>query len=204
MTSSGYSKYEGSDGGQYDETEQLRRELEQLKLKNAELEKLAYVDGLTGLFNRRSYDEALRRELDLAQRRKEKVALLIFDIDLFKNYNDTYGHAAGDTVLREFAKILDEASRSTDIVCRYGGEEFAVIAPDINGGAEALAERMRAAVEAESKTNPAFPAPVTCSVGVTVVKPDKAVKSHPEKVFEEADEALYEAKKAGRNKVKKA
>ena len=168
-------------------------------LRSAEL--LAATDGLTGLSNRRLFDTELCERLRVAAVRGSHVALLLFDIDFFKRINDTYGHPAGDAVLRTVAATLREGVRQSDLAARYGGEEFAVI---LSGGnpnvAASLAERLRAAVAAAGMpvTAPDGPLRITISVGVASMTADRAT---PGALIEAADRALYDAKQGGRDRV---
>jgi two-component system cell cycle response regulator len=169
-----------------------------LALRNAwllvEVERLAKFDPLTGLANRRVFEAALNREVARAKRTGMPVTLVLLDVDHFKRVNDTYGHQAGDEVLRHVGEALGHVGRETDLVARYGGEEFAVILPD-TPVAEAMkvAERLRAAVAD-------FPGlvPVTASAGVAVL-PGNA--NDPPSLVQAADEALYESKRAGRDRT---
>jgi len=161
-------------------------------------------DSLTGLYNRRHFDERLAGELRRAERERSRVALLMLDLDHFKHINDTYGHAVGDEVLRHVAQIIAHEVRvGTDVPARYGGEEFAVIAPGTNLlGAESLAERIRTRV-AELRV-PAGDqlVSVTLSVGVAVFDPRATTRDEPVRALvEAADQRLYQAKHAGRNRV---
>lgn len=162
-----------------------------------EIEKLATTDGLTGLFNHRSFQEKLSDELRRLKRVSEPISLLLADIDFFKKVNDTYGHPVGDLVLKGVARVIREEIRDMDIPARYGGEEFAVILPATDGaGARNIAERLRKEVMAKS-----FPADnktikVTMSIGIATSPPDAKGK---EELIEKADQALYHAKRNGRN-----
>jgi diguanylate cyclase (GGDEF)-like protein len=156
----------------------------------------AQIDALTGLWNRRYFDERLEAEVSMARRAPRPLAVLMIDIDKFKLINDTYGHATGDEVLRRVACLLGESVRTEDIVCRYGGEEFAVIAPNTCDGAAALAERLRHAVETMKITFLGKPLHVTASIGVA--SHDQAPETS---LVAQADAALYRAKQAGRNRV---
>ncbi len=161
----------------------------------------AIRDGLTGTLNRRFLDEVLLKEADQALRRKDALSALMLDIDHFKRFNDTYGHEAGDEVLRVFARCLREHVRTGDVVARYGGEEFSVLLPHTDHDeAVALAERLRQRVEALPLPEPEFPAGcrVTVSIGVATL-PDHA--SDAEGLLGAADRALYGAKGGGRNRV---
>lgn len=171
-----------------------------LQKANKQLEQLALYDELTGLANRRNFDETLNRQFKLAQRTKSPLSLIICDIDFFKIYNDTYGHQKGDTCLASVAKVLGNIpTRPTDKVCRYGGEEFTIILPNTNlqGGLQ-VAEDLRQAVFIQNIKHEGskVAACVTLSLGLatytgTVKAPDELLKL--------ADDALYRAKENGRN-----
>lgn len=170
--------------------------LEQTKLANEMLKKLASKDYLTGLHNRLKLDEALDYQLKHANRYGNIFGIIMIDIDFFKQVNDEHGHQAGDTILCEFADLLTKNSRETDIVGRWGGEEFLVIAENVNKDSlSVLAEKLRASIEKN-----AFPIikKMTASFGTTMYQSDD--KMH--KLVARADEALYQAKKSGRNCVK--
>jgi diguanylate cyclase (GGDEF)-like protein len=169
----------------------------QLKLK---LENQSIRDSLTGLFNRRFMEVALERELHRASRRGVSVALLMLDVDHFKDFNDTFGHEAGDVVLREVGDCFLQSVRSEDIVCRYGGEEFVIILPEISEiHAAERAEKIRAQVNKLRVQHKGKPlGPVSISVGLAIY-PSPA--NSPDELLRLADLALYEAKRGGRNKV---
>jgi len=166
------------------------------------LEKLAATDALTGLTNRRGLGEALSGELDRARRYNLALTILLLDIDRFKTINDTRGHIAGDSVLRQVGELLKREARSVDIVARYGGEEFVVVMPETAGhGAAIFAERVRSRVQNRDFADPGSdPVRVTVSIGVASV-PDDRVHS-PESFISLADQALYRAKNEGRNLVR--
>lgn len=165
----------------------------------ARLDDAARTDPLTELDNRRALREHFEREIARADRTRRPLALLVFDVDCFKRYNDAFGHPAGDDALRRLARILDDVTRSTEIVARFGGEEFAVVAPDTDeAGAVALAERIRIAVESEFADSTA---PLTVSCGIAVHRPGGRSEID---LFAAADFALYAAKDAGRNRVEVA
>ncbi|MCX5716816.1 MAG: sensor domain-containing diguanylate cyclase [Nitrospirae bacterium] len=165
---------------------------------HAEIEKLATTDGLTGLFNHRVFQEKLSEELKKLSRYSEPSSLLLADIDFFKKINDTYGHPAGDFVLKEVSKIIREAIRDIDIPARYGGEEFAAILPRTDSkGAMNIAERLRKAVMSASFSSDASSLRVTLSIGIATTPSD--AKSE-EELIEKADHALYYAKHNGRNR----
>jgi diguanylate cyclase (GGDEF)-like protein len=163
---------------------------------NARLERLAVTDGLTGLFNHRFFQDTLSSEIKRASRTRQPVSVLMLDVDYFKRFNDAHGHLAGDDLLRSLARVIKEQLRSTDSVARYGGEEFAAILPDTSKSAAVeVAEKVRAAVsrafEADGKR-------ITISLGVASCPDDGDA---PQAVLRAADEALYEAKDRGRNRV---
>ncbi|MDV7339563.1 diguanylate cyclase [Terasakiella sp. A23] len=190
------------DGNMIAVVETLRDMTEQKRAEEA-LQSLAHKDGLTNLANRRSFDISLEADLLHAQREGEHLSLLLCDVDHFKPYNDTYGHQKGDECLKDVAKVVgDQALRPTDLSARYGGEEFAVILPGSTAeGAMRVAERMRQAIfdlKLEHKSSLTSDR-VTMSVGAVslIPKPDM----EPGQLIEMADEALYQAKQTGRNKV---
>jgi diguanylate cyclase (GGDEF)-like protein len=165
-----------------------------------ELRVLSYEDGLTGLKNRRFLDEVLAREIAVAERQRESLSLLICDVDHFKRFNDTHGHAAGDAALVHVAKLLGQVCRDTDLVCRYGGEEFVVLMPSARmKSASERGEALRARVAVEPILfQGAALGPVTLSVGIACY-PEGVVD--PRDLMERADEALYQAKQTGRDRV---
>jgi diguanylate cyclase (GGDEF)-like protein/PAS domain S-box-containing protein len=169
----------------------------ELEAMNRELEARATTDGLTGLRNHRAFQERLAAEIALAERREGSLSLVLLDVDDFKHYNDTFGHPAGDAVLREIARLIEAEARASDLAARYGGEEFVLILPGTDGaGAEAIAERLRRAV-----ADAVWPRrPVTISLGVATLGPGQDGGA----LIARADEALYESKAAGRNCVMRA
>jgi two-component system, cell cycle response regulator len=178
-----------------------RRMAEELQQLNRELEKRATTDELTGLPNRRAFDAGLVTELERGRRLGKPVALLMIDVDHFKKFNDTWGHQAGDAVLRQIGGQLAANARSCDLAARYGGEEFAVILPHTDGaGAFVAAERIRKAIEKTSVKFNESTLQVTASIGIGVVE-DASAKRADIMLIREADDALYNAKEAGRNRV---
>jgi diguanylate cyclase (GGDEF)-like protein/PAS domain S-box-containing protein len=176
---------------------QKELETKQMELlaANAQLEALATTDGLTGIFNRRTFDLRLEDEFLRAKRYGAPLSLLLMDVDKFKQYNDSFGHPAGDEVLKTVAKILADGVRATDIAARYGGEEFALILTGTESpGALILADRLRQRIEEYPWANRA----VTSSIGVCTFRADMRVKAE---LTAGADAALYAAKEAGRNRV---
>ena len=163
------------------------------------LEGLASMDGLTGLLNKRTLTETAEQKLKSATRYAKPLAALICDIDHFKKVNDTYGHDVGDEVIRDLGKLLRQVKRDTDVVGRFGGEEFVVVCEQTSAdGAFLLAERIRTELEALRFQTVQGELSVTCSVGIATFPEVGPDWSH---VFKAADEALYESKRSGRNQV---
>lgn len=182
--------------------EQLKESNTKLAESNAILQRLSTLDGLTGIANRRHFDEILMHEWKIGLRENRMLSVILLDIDFFKKFNDGYGHQGGDDCLKEVAKTLsDTLHRPGDFIARYGGEEFVAILPNTDGkGAAVIAEQMRANIEARNITH-AFSAVadhVSISLGVAAMKPDSS--SSPEALVAKADEALYKAKEQGRNR----
>jgi len=183
----------------------LRRVLKERELTNErirmmeKLQKLAITDGLTRLYNSRSFYSQLELEVDRFNRYQHPLTLLLLDIDHFKDYNDKYGHLEGDKVLVRFSQIIRTCLRTNDSAYRYGGEEFTVILPETAGEeARTVAQRIRAALEAE----PFIPeggeaVTVTISIGLTEYHPKEELSTF----IQRADQAMYRSKRSGRNKV---
>jgi len=174
-----------------------------LTRSNEELARLSGLDPLTGLANRRTLDDCLARECARLRRPGQQIAVLLCDVDHFKAYNDHYGHLAGDACLKQVAEVLSAVvRRANDVVARYGGEEFVVVLPSTDcAGALRVAEEARARVSAlriPHERSDVAPI-VTLSVGVACSDP--ATPLSPEDLLRRADAALYEAKRAGRNRV---
>lgn len=181
-----------------DITERVRaeRELHALHLRVREQ---AMHDPLTGLYNRQYLNESFSRELSRAQRHQHPISVVMADLDHFKLVNDSYGHQAGDEVLKAFGKLLVGQSRSSDICCRYGGEEFLIVLPEMSQeSAREYAERLRAATAATPIKYGDTLIRVTASLGVAVFPRDGDTS---EKLIAAADSTLYAAKAAGRNRV---
>ena len=160
-------------------------------------------DPLSGLYNRRYLEESAQRELTRCGRRGQPLSLLMLDIDHFKKFNDTHGHPGGDALLAQFGQLLQSMTRGEDIACRYGGEEFTLILPEAGSDAAfQRADAIRAAVEAMQVTHlGAALGKVTVSIGVATYPEHGAT---PDGLMRLADDALYRAKRAGRNRVEVA
>ncbi|MCS7254433.1 MAG: sensor domain-containing diguanylate cyclase [Armatimonadota bacterium] len=164
-----------------------------------EVERLAITDGLTGLYEHRYFQEALENEIKRGLRYRHPTSLMMIDIDHFKRFNDSYGHQAGDEVLRRLAEIFKSQAREQDIVARYGGEEFAIILPVTpKEGALAAAARLRRAVELTTFNIRGMALHVTVSIGVASCPQDAQTR---EELISRADQALYAAKSGGRNAI---
>ena len=185
--------------------EQLKLLNQELKEANKKLERLANYDALTGVANRHNFMESFENEWKRGTRNKLPISLIMIDVDFFKAYNDNYGHQAGDECLKKIAGLLQKTlSRTGDILARYGGEEFVVILPGTNSeGAKAVAEKLRGKIEsakiphAVSTINDY----VTISLGMATTIPRR---KESDKLIAAADEALYKAKKKGRNRIELA
>lgn len=164
-----------------------------------EIYRLTTIDGLTQIFNKRYFLETLEREMGRAQRYRRELSLIMFDIDHFKRINDTYGHLAGDYVLKHLALVLRGRLRREDILARYGGEEFAIILPEIdNYNALQIGEKVRSIIERASFRFEDTDIPVTVSVGIASLAPDM---QDTETFIRTSDAYLYQAKNSGRNRV---
>jgi diguanylate cyclase (GGDEF)-like protein len=172
-----------------------------LEARAKSLEQEAQRDGLTGLYNRAYFDQAFAQRATQARTDGKPLSLVLFDIDHFKNVNDSYGHQAGDKVLTAVAKLLAGRLRPTDVAARYGGEEFVLILPGTDkAGAAVVAERLRRSVaESSQEISATLSVQVTVSAGCVTQPPGAHVS--PESLLAAADTALYEAKRAGRNRV---
>jgi two-component system cell cycle response regulator len=162
---------------------------------------ISYTDGMTKLHNFRYFEYRLMEEISRTTRNETGLSLIILDVDYFKNFNDTLGHPAGDELLKHLARVLKDTVRDNDIVCRYGGEEFAIILPAVEkDGALILAERLRGRVEKEKFAGEEVQpkGKLTISVGLATMPQDAANK---EELIRHADSALYAGKNSGRNRV---
>jgi diguanylate cyclase (GGDEF)-like protein len=191
-----------------DSRKERERELtemaEQLDAANKKLTRMSYLDGLTGVPNRRYFEEFFAREWENGIRVKGALSLIMFDIDCFKAYNDTYGHLNGDDCLKKIARTLNNAlKRPRDFLCRYGGEEFIAVLPDtdkkgtLTVAKRFLKETTKLKIIHESSS---VSKNVTISVGVATINPDN--KTKPTSFISEVDKALYKAKQSGRNCIK--
>lgn len=188
---------------EYLQAQLVKLQKDDLQQANEQLQKLAMVDGLTGIANRRHFDETFAHEWRRAQRVGHPLAVLMLDIDFFKRYNDTYGHQAGDECLSKVAACLRVClKRPGDLVARYGGEEFVVLLPDLNDhGASALAATMCQQVEALAIPHEASTVNTVVTISVGVASCEPRLGSTPADLLAKADDALYDAKTAGRNRV---
>jgi diguanylate cyclase (GGDEF)-like protein/PAS domain S-box-containing protein len=183
----------------FDITDQMRREADlqrvqdQLEEANRKLNSLALTDSLTGLWNRRAFDSRLETSMMASHRSSQSMALLMLDIDNFKSINDRFGHSYGDTVLRDFASILNRVKRNEDVACRFGGEEFSILLPNADiKGAKSLASRILDALHAYAWEK----SPVTASIGVAMCTREAS----SDELVDGADEALYQAKRSGKDR----
>ena len=178
----------------------LRELYEAVQEQNRQLQEMANRDGLTGLYNHRYFHEQLSQDFLRAKRYHENLSCVLFDIDFFKKFNDTYGHQTGDMVLKALASVVQRATRESDLSARYGGEEFALILYHTDGpAAYEAAERLRTMVESHEVQDNGNVLRVTISVGVATFPHEKIHDS--KELIEHADQALYKAKDNGRNRV---
>lgn len=182
--------------------EESEQKVEDLRKERDQLAQQVTADPLTGIYNRKFFDQRLNEELKRFERHKTPLSLILLDIDHFKKLNDTYGHQAGDAVLKTVTRTIRKCLRSSDVVARYGGEEFAVIAPETDSqGAVSSANRMRTCLERLKVVHNGHRLSVTASFGV-VTATDPTRINTPEKLIEVSDACLYEAKRSGRNCVR--
>ncbi|MCU0700046.1 MAG: diguanylate cyclase [Myxococcaceae bacterium] len=186
------------------ELDRINHELEE---KRAALEQLSRTDGLTGLVNRRHFEERLAAEWARSERYRAPLSCLLLDIDHFKKVNDTWGHPFGDIVLKEVAKVARRALRDVDVIARYGGEEIIALLPETSPDeAWRAAERVRMGVEAMRLTCRTVEPPeqVRCTASIGVATAPAPTVESAEQLVQLADECLYEAKQGGRNQVRQA
>ena len=171
---------------------------ESLSARSVTLEHEALTDGLTGMHNRRYFDDAMAEYLDQFRKIDKPIGLMILDLDHFKKVNDTYGHDVGDEVLRQIARCLQEFTRYHDVVARLGGEEFAVVAPNMSRESLfKLADRIRHAISALNIKSGNITVRVTMSIGLAIWDHRETA----EELYKRADMQLYQAKRTGRNRV---
>ncbi|MEM5493926.1 GGDEF domain-containing protein [Hoeflea sp. AS16] len=176
----------------------LQRMTESLSVRSLSLEHAAVTDGLTGMYNRRYFDEALAEYLEAFGQIKKPIGMVILDLDHFKKVNDTHGHDVGDEVLRQVAECLKIFTRYHDVLARLGGEEFAILSPNITESQlYSLSDRIRQAVSELKITNGNVTLKVTVSAGLAVWDGIET----GEELYRRADKQLYEAKRQGRNRV---
>jgi len=192
----GFVVFDTSNMGQYAAiARELAAAIKSTQL-HAKILEMSQTDGLTNIYNRRFFEECFAKELERSRRYSRPLALIMIDLDHFKDYNDAFGHPAGDRALQEFAQVIrNEVRRNLDIVARYGGEEFVIVMPESTlDNALNLAERIRARLEASG----ALRSRLTTSIGVTACL---AGRPDGDTLLSQADMALYKAKKSGRNRV---
>jgi two-component system cell cycle response regulator len=183
------------------ERDLLQESAEELRRRAEAASEMSMTDALTGLLNRYGLQRALQRELSEARRYTRPLSCLLLDIDFFKAINDTHGHAAGDAALMQAARVLTESVRGSDVVCRYGGEEFLVLAPETDArGAHSLAEKIRLSVSTRLFGDGERAFALTISVGVAELRPGESGND----MIARADLALYQAKQHGRDRVEAA
>lgn len=183
------------------ERDLLQESAEELRRRAEAASEMSMTDALTGLLNRYGLQRALQRELSEARRYSRPLSCLLLDIDFFKAINDTHGHAAGDAALMQTARVLTESVRGSDVVCRYGGEEFLVLAPETDArGAHSLAEKIRLSVSSRLFGDGGRAFALTLSAGVAELRPGESGND----MIARADLALYQAKQHGRDRVEAA
>src|SRR5919112_2537842 len=183
------------------ERDLLQEDAEDQRRRAEAAREMSMTDALTGLLNRYGLQRALQRELSDARRYARALSCLLLDIDFFKSVNDTHGHAAGDAALMQAARVLTESVRGSDVVCRYGGEEFLVLAPETDArGAHSLAEKIRLAVSSRLFGDGGRAFALTLSAGVAELRPGESGND----MIARADLALYQAKQRGRDRVEAA
>ncbi len=181
-----------------DQVQRAEQKIELLKDELEQLKELVHADPLTGALNRSGLDEAYAREAARADRRNVPLCLALLDLDDFKQFNDTCGHVAGDNALRHVVNVAKETLRPSDIIARFGGEEFVVLMPDTGmDSAMLVIYRLQRGLAASGLLHAGRPLPITFSAGVTPRTPYERQNT----VISRADEALYEAKHAGKNRV---
>lgn len=180
----------------------LEKITEELQIKNKKLENLANIDGLTNVYNHRYFQNTLDQEINRSVRRDLPLSLIMLDIDFFKQFNDSYGHQAGDFILSELTTVVEESLREYDTLARYGGEEFVVILPETDAaGAAVVGEKIRLSIEEHPFDDGRERYNIKVSLGFTTARPATGDTFNKSDFIGEADVALYDAKKKGRNQV---
>ncbi len=178
--------------------QELESLINQLQGEKEKLEEIAYTDPLTGLYNRRFFFEEAKKLYELAKRHNEPFSIIMMDVDNFKRVNDEYGHDVGDMVLKKLAEVIKNSVRASDIAARFGGEEFIIALPKTDEeGAVLVAERIRQEFKKSKVVVDSLEVRTTVSVGVSTYRGDQTL----DQLIKEADEALYRAKKTGKDKV---
>ena len=195
------SKVQSADKQLIETNKQLVNQSEELKRISENLKKMSITDELTGLYNRRRFEELMQSEIELSQRHGDISSILIMDIDHFKVINDTHGHPCGDSVLKDIADLLKSKLRKTDILCRIGGEEFVVLCKRANRKeAEDIAEHLRLTIEQTTLHYGKKDIQLTVSIGIATIT-GKSTDRDRQNMYRYADKALYHSKGAGRNLV---
>lgn len=193
------SKVEVADNQLLETNKQLVKQSEELKLINKQFKELSITDPLTGLYNRRHFEDLMETEIAMSIRYGDTNSLMILDIDYFKKVNDTYGHQGGDIVLKEVAELLRKSMRKTDILCRIGGEEFVAFCKrSSRETAKEVADKLRTAVAKHQFDLGDEKIYITTSIGIATI-PDEMETGNKEELFKRADVALYYCKRNGRN-----
>lgn len=181
--------------------EQLTTQADELKRKNTDLELLAITDPLTGLYNKRYFEMLMENEVERSVRQSQICSIILIDLDLFKSVNERYGHGAGDNILRQVARLLAQRVRKTDVLCRFGGDEFFLLCRQATmGNAMNVAEQLHEAVTREPLTVDDQPVPVGLSIGIATIPSPRPMRNAAE-FFECADAALAHSKRTGRNTI---
>lgn len=183
-------------------TRDLAETNEKLLLANSQLERISRLDGLTEIANRRAFDQALAQEWNRCQREEKRLALILLDVDLFKNYNDKLGHLAGDQCLKQIANEIESTGRRPgDLTARYGGEEFVVLLPNTDSThAHLVAKKIQQQIKSLAICHPdSVTGYVTLSMGIAACIPNRELQ--PADLIDQADQALYQAKQQGRNQI---
>ena len=181
--------------------DQLATQADELKRKNTDLELLAITDPLTGLYNKRYFEMLMENEVERSVRQSQICSIVLIDLDLFKSVNERYGHSTGDNILRQVARLLAQRVRKTDVLCRFGGDEFFLLCRQATmGNAMNVAEQLHEAVTREPLTVDDQIIPVRLSIGIATIPSPRPMRNAAE-FFECADAALAYSKRTGRNTI---